>query len=894
MNRRPEAKPLGLFELSQSGPDCTLRCTFVNAEAKDILRLESFATEEEWLKNLTALHSAEEQENFQVAWRAAQRKQQRFQWTGRLVEGSPQPWLRLQLEPDQKGNWLGVVARVHDQPDDNEVAQAALDVTAAIPVGTYVLEVDQSGKPEFRFMSERWLQMLQLSHEEVTNHPSRPFELIHSDDAAGFQALNEAVFASGENFYWEGRIVVRDETRWVSIESVPRKLDNGDTAWEGVMTDITERIRAEKLLEGKSAQLQQILDEIPIAIVIITPSENNQEITFLNRYFINSLGYDRTQLRQISDLRKLSDPEHSDHQEVVQDWNRIIAHAVEQKGSVEQAEFHARSHDGRDLQLLISAKVIDDMALVAMVDISERRTAEHELMITRDALARTALEITEAIPVGTYTMILKPGDELASFSFMSERFLELTGLKREDALSDPLKAFACLHPDDYATWVTINAEAFQKKQSFYGRTRVVVNGEVRWITAESVPRELEDGSTVWEGVLIDITEQIEAQAELEKSRAYLEKVLDNIPVAIAINKLDAEDPVITFLNKHFINSFGYSRTDLKRVSDWARLAYPDPRYREEVFKDWNKAMARAAETQGRVEQAEYRVRTSDDRNLQLLISAVVINDIALIALLDVTSIRTAERQLIEALERERAQEEQLRRGIEEKLRVSLTASAVAHEIRQPLSTILLNSQIATSQILTKAPNTPLLQNLLVAIHGEARRMDQITDRISMLLRQVETHRILLDLREVAKGAILQMTSTLHNCQINFISSLPDKPCLIEGDPVQLQLAIMNIFRNSQEALLGKSSQRAQPKVRLQVHQEEAYLKLIVADNGPGFPAGFDPRLPLHTTKKDGSGVGLYVARLTIENHGGNLTFSRDKELGGAEVTIRLPAYATEA
>lgn len=79
---------------------------------------------------------------------------------------------------------------------------------------------------------------------------------------------------------------------------------------------------------------------------------------------------------------------------------------------------------------------------------------------TRDDRARTALNITEAIPVGTYTMVLEPGSALASFRFLSERFLELTGLDRDTALSDPLKAFACVHPDDYNTWVQLNAEAF--------------------------------------------------------------------------------------------------------------------------------------------------------------------------------------------------------------------------------------------------------------------------------------------------------------------------------------------------------------------------------------------------------------------------------------------------
>jgi PAS domain-containing protein len=108
--------------------------------------------------------------------------------------------------------------------------------------------------------------------------------------------------------------------------------------------------------------------------------------------------------------------------------------------------------------------------------------------VAERALERTAYELTENMPAGTYTMVLEPGAELARFSFMSSRFLEYTGLEREEALSDPMKAFACVHPEDFDEWVRKNAECFEKRVPFSEECRVVVRGEVRWILAESVPR----------------------------------------------------------------------------------------------------------------------------------------------------------------------------------------------------------------------------------------------------------------------------------------------------------------------------------------------------------------------------------------------------------------------
>jgi PAS domain S-box-containing protein len=132
-------------------------------------------------------------------------------------------------------------------------------------------------------------------------------------------------------------------------------------------------------------------------------------------------------------------------------------------------------------------------------------------------LVKTAYELTENIPVGTYTMVQPGGGGMAYFAFMSSRFLELTGLTRQEAASDPLKGFACVHPEDYDDWVVLNVQAFENKTPFYGETRVIVKGEVRWITAESIPRTLSDGSTAWEGVLADITDRKITEEKLRKA-----------------------------------------------------------------------------------------------------------------------------------------------------------------------------------------------------------------------------------------------------------------------------------------------------------------------------------------------------------------------------------------
>ena len=214
------------------------------------------------------------------------------------------------------------------------------------------------------------------------------------------------------------------------------------------------------------------------------------------------------------------------------------------------------------------------------IQTTELEEAQEEL----NRLGATALAITRAIPVGTYTMELPAGETLAKFSFMSERFLEITGLNLEEARANPLQAFACVHPEDYEEWVRINVNAFNRKVHFFGETRLFVNGETRWITAESFPRSLPDGSMIWEGVLIDITERKnyeraleqanneitrinqalenrveERTAELEQSRAQFQRLVEDIGDNFVIFSHTFPEGILTYASGGVESVFGVSR-----------------------------------------------------------------------------------------------------------------------------------------------------------------------------------------------------------------------------------------------------------------------------------------------------------------------------------------------
>ncbi|MFM7514898.1 MAG: ATP-binding protein, partial [Cyanobium sp.] len=531
--------------------------------------------------------------------------------------------------------------------------------------------------------------------------------------------------------------------------------------------------------------------------------------------------------------------------------------------------------------------------LQLLVDLVNRRTHRTQelsksLQQARDELAQTALAITEAIPVGTYTMVLRPGAELAQFSFMSERFLQICGLERAAAEANPLNAFACVHPDDYDDWLALNALTFAKKLRFKGQCRVVVDGQVRWILAESLPRELADGSTVWEGVISDITDQVQAEQELRR-------MLRVLPIPVACTQLEAPQPIV-FLNQRFLDTFGYSVDELPSVEVWAGLAYPDPAYRQEVMERWADELDRCRAGVPELGPMELEVVCKDGSHRQVILTASLREELVVCTFLDVTERKRAEAALERAFRREADLKERQRLELEAKLRTSLTAAAVAHEIKQPLSAIMIHSRLLRSRLeqLPDGQVRSLLQPLLEQQLGESERVVTTIEKMRMLLRNVQTEQQRLDLCNVIASTRLYLRPLLQRHGVSVVAGGLEQPQWLLGDASQLQMALSNLIRNAVEAL--SQGQVAEPRLQLSLERRidshgSPWLELRVADNGPGFADLQLEQLLLASTKPQGSGLGLFVVNAAVQIHGGSLRLGRSDELGGAEVLLRLPAHA---
>jgi len=250
---------------------------------------------------------------------------------------------------------------------------------------------------------------------------------------------------------------------------------------------------------------------------------------------------------------------------------------------------------------------------------------------------------------------------------------------------------------------------------------------------------------------------------------------------------------------------------------------------------------------------------------------------------------------VDVTERKHAESEalQLRRELAHVGRVSTLgelAGSLAHELNQPLTSILSNAQ-AAQRFLSFAPaDLNEVRPILKDIVGEARRAGEVIVRMRAMLKKGEAQMLPLDLNLVIPEVLrlIHSEAVFRNISINchLAKNLP----FVRGDRVQLQQVLLNLIMNACEAMNAKPGR----KLKLTIETERlipGQVKVLVSDTGPGFSAPMVQRLfePFQTTKRNGLGLGLPICRSIITAHFGRLWLANNGE-GGATVCFALPAH----
>jgi two-component system sensor kinase FixL len=239
----------------------------------------------------------------------------------------------------------------------------------------------------------------------------------------------------------------------------------------------------------------------------------------------------------------------------------------------------------------------------------------------------------------------------------------------------------------------------------------------------------------------------------------------------------------------------------------------------------------------------------------------------------------------------RAREEaaQLRDQIALRGRIALLAemgSGIAHELNQPLTAILSNSETAQRLIRARAPDAATLAETLQDVVNDTRRAAEILGGLRDMLRHRPSERLPVDVAELVDGVARRFHEESVVRELRITSEMEPGLPRVLGDRVQLEQVLMNLVLNACEAL---DAVARGPRV-IVVRARRAKGGVALADSGPGLSEealarAFDA---FFTTKPRGLGVGLAITRSIVEAHGGRI-LARNNPDRGATFELEIPS-----
>ena len=456
--------------------------------------------------------------------------------------------------------------------------------------------------------------------------------------------------------------------------------------------------------------------------------------------------------------------------------------------------------------------------------------------------------------------------------FANKRWLDYTGLTLEDFRGTGWMQI--VHPEDLKRAPGEYAENVAARRPFEDETRLRRHdGEYRWIMSRGQPRFSVHGEFLgYVGSAIDVTERRQHEAALKRSEALYRDVVES-QITFVCRFLP--DGTLTFVNSTWCASLGRSRQDLTGANFIEQLP---PAARAAA----REALAHATSSGGRAGW-EFEVAHADgSRGWQSWVCHVI----------DAAPDVPREIQAIgyDITDRKRAEESsrQLAHAARFAVVGELTAM-VAHEVNQPLTAILSNAE--AGEILLRSPNPSLaeLRQILVDIRDDDLRADAAIRGIRSLVRRQELQPHPADIAEII-AHVLKLTAgdALHR-RVTIRQEIEDDLPKVSGDRSHLEQVLVILIVNAMDAM--KETREASRELRVSVRKlNREFVEVAVRDFGHGIADVNMPQLfdSLFTTKPEGMGLGLPIARTIVAAHGGRI-WAENAPDGGAVFRFTLRA-----
>jgi signal transduction histidine kinase len=214
---------------------------------------------------------------------------------------------------------------------------------------------------------------------------------------------------------------------------------------------------------------------------------------------------------------------------------------------------------------------------------------------------------------------------------------------------------------------------------------------------------------------------------------------------------------------------------------------------------------------------------------------------------------------------------------------------LAHEIKNPLSTVQLNLQLLQEDLAPENPAYNRIVNRLNLVHRETSRLRDILDDFLRYAGKLELERKEVNLNQLVEELVDFFTPQAQLHKVHARCKPPTEQVVVSADPRLLKQAVLNLMLNAVQAMADSNGDRGGELI-LSASKNNGEAIIDVIDTAAGIPPDALAQIfdAYYSTKKGGTGLGLAMARRIAEEHGGKITVT--SQVGkGSDFQIHLPA-----